>query len=156
KLVRGVADVKALLASDGWSKPAKTTQFEWSTSAFQPGAYTLALLFIDRDWNYSAPALATVRLRPPWDLNAFIGVPTLGGGALLLAWAFIARTLVVRRKREADELREQMLQQEREARRKLEESEALYESLVENIPYTVIRKDLNGVYTFTNSMADDI
>jgi signal transduction histidine kinase/ligand-binding sensor domain-containing protein len=122
KLVRGAADAKALLAGDGWSKPAKATQFEWSTSAFQPGTYTLALRFIDRDWNYSAPALATIRVLPPWYLNAFIAVPTFGGGALLLAWAFIARALVIRRKREAEQLRERLLAEEQKARQAAEEA----------------------------------
>lgn len=40
--------------------------------------------------------------------------------------------------------------QELEARRRLEESEALYESLVQNLPVHVIRKDLNGRFVFVS------
>lgn len=40
--------------------------------------------------------------------------------------------------------------QEREARRRLEESEALYESLVQNLPVHVIRKDVNGRFVFVS------
>jgi len=124
KFFSGVPDRKELLANDGWSKPSKATQFEWSTGTNQPGPYTFALRFIDRDWNYSEPALAAIRLLPPWYLNAAIAVPTFGGAGLLLGWAFIARSLVIRRKREAEELREQMFAQEREARLALEAKNA--------------------------------
>jgi PAS domain S-box-containing protein len=40
--------------------------------------------------------------------------------------------------------------EEREARRRLEESEALYESLVQNLPVHVIRKDLKGRFVFVS------
>ncbi|MBW3598391.1 MAG: PAS domain S-box protein [Planctomycetes bacterium] len=45
---------------------------------------------------------------------------------------------------------------EREARRRLEESEALYESLVQNLPVHVIRKDLNGQFVFVNKSFCDL
>src|SRR5439155_18296552 len=67
-----------------------------------------------------------------------------------VGWAFVARSLVVRRKREAEELRERMLDQEREARKKLEDSEALYASLVDNLDQLLIRKDREGRLTFAN------
>jgi PAS domain-containing protein len=89
------------------------------------------------------------------------------GGALflgLLGWAFVARSLVIRRKREAEQLRERLFEEEKKARERLEgqmaetarardsmrESQALYYSLVENIPHLVVRKDLDGVYRFIN------
>jgi signal transduction histidine kinase/CheY-like chemotaxis protein/streptogramin lyase len=120
KVLRGASDAKVLLASDGWSKPAKATQFEWSTSAFQPGAYTFALRFIDRDWNYSAPVLATIRLRPPWYLNALIAVPTFGGAGLLLGLTGFFAFRYSRKRRETERLREQMFAQEHKARLELE------------------------------------
>jgi PAS domain S-box-containing protein len=46
--------------------------------------------------------------------------------------------------------------QEREARRRLEESEALYESLVQNLPVHVIRKDLSGRFEFVNHSFCDL
>jgi two-component system, NtrC family, sensor kinase len=36
------------------------------------------------------------------------------------------------------------------ARDSMRESQALYYSLVENIPHLVVRKDLDGVYRFIN------
>ena len=38
----------------------------------------------------------------------------------------------------------------------MRESQELYHSLVENIPHAVIRKDLNGVWTFSNSLSADL
>src|SRR5262249_15726378 len=81
---------------------------------------TLALRFVDRDWNYSEPTLATIRLLPPWYLNAFIAVPTFGGAGLLLGWGLVARVLYGRKRREAERLREQMFEQEQRAREALE------------------------------------
>jgi signal transduction histidine kinase/DNA-binding response OmpR family regulator len=115
--------------------------------------------------NYSEPARAYLRIITPWYANMAFIVP---GGALfvgLLGWAFVARSLVTRRKREAEQLRDQLLEEERRAREVLErqiaetkraeasvrESQELYHSLVDNIPHLVIRKDLNGVYTYINS-----
>jgi signal transduction histidine kinase/ligand-binding sensor domain-containing protein/DNA-binding response OmpR family regulator len=124
KILPGVPDRSALLATEGWTKPAKATQFEWSTGAFAPGPYTFALRFIDRDWNCSEPVLATIRLLPPWYLNAAIALPVFGGGGSLLGWALIARLLYVRKRREAERLREQMLLQEQRAREALEAKNA--------------------------------
>src|SRR5207253_2953790 len=87
----------------------------------------------------------------------------------LIGWAFVARSLVIRRKREAEQLREQILQEEQKARQTLErqveetrkaeasvrESQELYHSLVENIPHIVVRKDVHGAYTFLNTMSED-
>ena len=50
------------------------------------------------------------------DHGAVVWRPVLG----LVGWAFVARSLVIRRKREAEQLRERMLEQERQARVLLE------------------------------------
>jgi signal transduction histidine kinase/CheY-like chemotaxis protein/ligand-binding sensor domain-containing protein len=120
KIFSGLLDRKTLLASEGWTKPAKATQFEWSTSAYPPGTYTFVLRFIDRDWNYSEPALAMIRLLPPWYLNAFIAVPTFGGAGLLLSLTGFFAFRYSRKRREAEKLREQMFEQEHAARETLE------------------------------------
>ncbi len=131
-----------------WSAPRRSTQFEWP--ARKGGDYTVFVQSIDRDSNYSPPVLAQLTIVPPWFANAWIMVPSGGGLVGLVGWAFMARSLVIRRKREADQLREQMLAQEREAREKLEDSEALYASLVDNLDQLLIRKDLDGRFTFAN------
>lgn len=93
-------------------------------------------------------------------------LPAGFGAAGLLGWAFVARTLYLRKRRESERLREQMFEQEHRVaeafekevavRRQSEEacaSQALYHSLVMNIPQYEIRKDCSGRYTFANSRA---
>ena len=93
-------------------------QLDWSPP--QPGTWTASVQYIDGDLNHSPPLTATFKVRPPWFANAWITVPS--GGALLglLGWAFVARSLVIRRKREAQDLRDRMFQQEHNARLELE------------------------------------
>jgi signal transduction histidine kinase/DNA-binding response OmpR family regulator len=101
-----------------WQPPTRTAELEWPFRS--AGEYTFFAQSIDRDLNYSTPAVAHLTIVPPWFANAWIMVPS--GGALLglVGWAFVARSLVVRRKREAERLRGQMLEQERQARALLE------------------------------------
>jgi len=150
-----------------WLAPDSAPQFAWRTN--QAGAYAFFAQMIDRDLNYSTPAAVHFEIVPPFYANAFIMVPSGGAALGLIGWAFVARSLVIRRKREAEQLREQLLREEQDARATLEkqvaetrkaeasmrESQELYHSLVENIPHIVIRKDLNGVYTFLNSMTEE-
>jgi PAS domain S-box-containing protein len=131
-------------------------------------AYTLAVQYIDRDLNYSKPTLAVLTVVPPWYLNARIIGPAIAANVALLTIAVVSAARSRQRKREAARLREQMLAQERKARaqleaeaierKKAEESlraaEALYHSVVENIPHYVVRKDLAGHYTFVSEGKD--
>jgi PAS domain S-box-containing protein len=155
-VVPGKVDTAPARDDPAWLPPTRSAQFEWL--APKRGGYTLFVQTIDRDLNYSAPALAHLTIVPPWFLNAWIMVPGAGTFAALLAWAFIARSLVLRRKREAERLREQLLEQERLAKAALEQevaerkrAEEYYLTLVESIPHIVIRKDREGRYTFVNS-----
>ena len=72
----------------------------WRTN--QPGAYTFFAQMIDRDLNYSAAAAVHFEIVPPFYANAWIMVPTCGVLLGLVGWTFVARSLVVRRKREAE------------------------------------------------------
>ncbi len=101
-----------------WREPTLATQFDWNPD--KPGDYTFFVQSIDRDLNYSEPARALLTIVTPWFANAFIMVPGGGGLLGLLGWAFVARSLYARKRREAEQLREQMLEQEREARVTLE------------------------------------
>ncbi|MSU62494.1 MAG: response regulator [Pedosphaera sp.] len=109
-----------------WQSATRDAQFAWPTKA--RGEYTFFAQSIDRDLNYSPPALAHLTIVPPWFANAFIMVPS--GGALLglIGWAFVARSLVIRRKREAEQLREQLLREEHEAREAAERARAEMEA----------------------------
>ena len=166
-LLPGRAETPPAKRDAAWREPALSTQFDWNPKA--PGEYTFFVQSIDRDLNYSDPARAVLRIVTPWYANALIVVPGGGAAVGLVGWAFVARSLVIRRKREAEQLREQLLAEEKQARAALEqqvaetrkaeasmrESQELYHSLVDNIPHVVIRKDLNGVYTFSNSMTEE-
>jgi len=112
QLFQGARDEKALQA--GWGAPDTATQLERAFD--QPGAWTLAVQFIDRDLNYSAPTLAAIQVALPWHANMALMIPAGMGVVGLLGWAFVARVLVVRRKREAERLREQLLEEEHKAR----------------------------------------
>jgi signal transduction histidine kinase/DNA-binding response OmpR family regulator/ligand-binding sensor domain-containing protein len=124
QLFEGERDAAALAAN--WQPPDTATQIEKTFS--KPGAWTLAVQFIDRDLNYSKPTLATFTITLPWHDNMAIIVPAAAGSAALLVWAFIARMLYARKRREAARLREQMLEQETAARHKEQEARELVEA----------------------------
>ncbi len=109
-----------------WVAADSSPQFAWRTN--KAGAYTFFAQMIDRDLNYSAPAAVHFEIVPPFYANAFIVVPS--GGALLglVGWAFVARSLAGRRKREAEELRERLLEEERKSRATAEKAREAAES----------------------------
>ena len=116
QLFQGARDDAALAAN--WSTPGTATQLEQTFA--KRGAWTLAVQFIDRDLNYSKPTLATFHIALPWHENRAIIIPAGIGAAALLCWAFFARLLYIRKRREAERLREQMLVQEHAANKALE------------------------------------
>jgi len=101
-------------ASKTWSQPARERQFEWNAPAV--GDYTLAVQYIDRDLNYSPPAVVHMSIVPPWFANAWIVAPFGATTSGLVVWAFIARALYLRKRREAEALRERLLEEEHKAR----------------------------------------
>ncbi len=103
--------------NSGWQVLTEP-QFVWN--APETGEHTLAVQYIDRDLNYSPPTLVPLRIVPPWYLNAWIVGPFGGTTGGLLIWAFIARSLYIRKRREAERLKEQMVEQEHAAHVRLE------------------------------------
>jgi signal transduction histidine kinase/DNA-binding response OmpR family regulator len=93
-------------------------QFDWRPD--KPGTYTASIQYLDGELNYSKPVLAQLTVAAPWYRNAWIMVPLVAGNLGLLGWAFAARMLYMRKRREAEKLREQMFQQEHRARLELE------------------------------------
>jgi len=140
----------------GWNPAGAETQIEQSFQ--EAGPWTLAVQFIDRDLNYSQPTVIPLNVVVPWHQNLAIVVPAGVGVGGLALWAFVARLLYVRKRREAERLRGQMLEQEQMAKGALEQevaerkkAEEYYQTLVESIPHIVVRKDREGRYTFVNS-----
>lgn len=117
-VVEGRATAEQLARGQNWEPATKATQLQWP--ARKAGTHTVGVQYINRDLNYSTPAVAVLTIVPPWYLNAFIAGP-VGASALgLVGWAFVARSLYFRKRREAERLREQMFEQERRAREMLE------------------------------------
>jgi signal transduction histidine kinase/CheY-like chemotaxis protein/ligand-binding sensor domain-containing protein len=108
----------AELKGDAWSPALGLSELSWSTN--RTGAYTLAVQYIDRDLNYSRPTLATLEVVVPWHANPWVLAPGGGGIGLLALIALVATTRARQRRREAEQLREQMYQQEHRARLELE------------------------------------
>jgi signal transduction histidine kinase/CheY-like chemotaxis protein len=118
KLVPGAPAVDGSRQAQGWTTPTRETQWEWTTN--RAGLYTLAVQYIDGDLNYSLPAVVQVKVTPVWYANAWIVAPSGGVALGLVGWAVVARSLYMRKRREAARLREQMFEQERKAREALE------------------------------------
>lgn len=102
----------------GWMPASASSSMEWTAPA--TGNYTVAVRYVDRDLNYSKPVMASFEVVPPWYMNAFIAGPVGVGSVGLLGWAFVARMLYMQKRREAERLRAEMLQQEKQARAALE------------------------------------
>jgi signal transduction histidine kinase/CheY-like chemotaxis protein len=121
RVVPGRASLAELAAGD-WRPASLATQAEWTATS--PGTHTLAVQYLDRDLNYSPPTRLVFEVLRPWYANALIVVPC--GAALLglLAWAFIARALYLRNRREASRLRAEMYAQEHRAAQALQAKNA--------------------------------
>jgi signal transduction histidine kinase/CheY-like chemotaxis protein/ligand-binding sensor domain-containing protein len=101
-----------------WQPATNATEFE---HAFEEGGdWSLAVQFLDRDLNASPVTTVPLSVVLPWHASRAIMIPAVTGMGGLLAWAFIARLLYVRKRRESERLREQMLKQEHAAREALE------------------------------------
>ena len=107
--------------------PTKEMVFAWTPQ--KAGVYIFEVRAIDRDLNSSAPASMTLKIVPPWYLNGWIAIPsaiTLTG--FLVLFVFFAGRYYVRR-REAQQLREGLLQQEQSAREQAERNANTLRSL---------------------------
>jgi signal transduction histidine kinase/ligand-binding sensor domain-containing protein/DNA-binding response OmpR family regulator len=117
-IIPGRVELAPSRQDSAWHSPSFKTQFEWKPD--HSGNHTVFVQFIDRDLNYSTPARAFLRVSRPWYANAWVVAPSGGGLVLLLGWAVVARGLYVRKRREAEQLRERLYQEEQDARAALQ------------------------------------
>ena len=98
--------------------PTKERRFAWTPQ--KAGVYLFEVRALDRDLNNSAPASMTLKVVPQWYLNGWIAVPSVIAitGFMVLFVIFTGRYYAKRR--EAQRLREEMLQQEQSAREQAE------------------------------------
>ena len=82
QVVPGRPTAEALRDSKTWEPALTEPQFVWH--APETGEHTLAVQYIDRDLNYSMPTMVTLRIVPPWYLNAWIMGPS--GGRPVACW----------------------------------------------------------------------
>jgi signal transduction histidine kinase/ligand-binding sensor domain-containing protein len=109
---------ESMRGAAGWTAARTDTQIQWTTN--RAGVYTIAFQFIDRDLNYSKPTLVTLSVVPLWFLDAGVVGPIIMTNVGLLGVAVFSTLRSKQRKREALRLREQLLQEEHEARLALE------------------------------------
>ena len=101
-----------------WEEATSSTQFERVFD--KAGDYTVAIQYVDRDLNYSDPTIRHLHITLPWNKNPWIKFPVVG-----IFMGFIGSSLFfgiryTGKRREAERLRTQMLEQERKTRVALE------------------------------------
>ena len=121
-IVPGHAETPPAKRDSAWREPTLATQFDWNPKA--PGDYTFFVQSIDRDLNYSEPTRAFLRIVTPWYANAWIIGACWRRHRRSAGWAFLARSLYMRKRREAEQLREQLLREEHDAREAAEKAKA--------------------------------
>lgn len=97
-----------------WNESQGVGGLTWSTN--RVGNYTLLVQYVDRDLNYSVPTRFPLVIRTPWFEDPVVVVPFVILNGALLGWGIWIRILYVRKQREAERLREQLLEEERQAR----------------------------------------
>lgn len=88
----------------GWSRPSKEREFDWTP--LNPGVYTFAVQAIDRDLNYSEPALLTLTVVPPFYRDTRVVVPVVLGLAGWVGYSLVFTRRYLQKGREAQRLRE--------------------------------------------------
>ncbi len=126
QIVNGTPTAEQMERDGKWSAPTKETQVDFATNA--PGQYTFAVQYISQDLRYSKPTLAAFTLALPWYRNAAFVAPGGLGVFGLVVWAFIARLMYMRKRHEAEQLRERLLTEEHKAREAAEASARTLES----------------------------
>ena len=88
----------------------------------EKGWYTVEVQAIDRDLNYSETETIVINVMPPWYLNGWIMVPFSGGILILIVFSIVSGWRYQAQRRETQQLRDQMLAQERQNNEALTES----------------------------------
>jgi signal transduction histidine kinase/CheY-like chemotaxis protein/streptogramin lyase len=126
QFVSGVPTASSVETNGLWRALTKETEVDFSTNA--PGTYTFAVQYADQLLQYSKPTLATFVLTLPWYRNAAFVAPGAFSVFGLVVWAFVARLLYVRKRHEAERLRERLLAEEHKAREAAEGAARVLES----------------------------
>jgi PAS domain S-box-containing protein len=146
-----------------WSQNGVPRALQWSSPAcfeFSSGTHLIRAVASkpERIWTRASAALAADV--PPFYQTGWLYV-LAGVGVLVMAAGFYGLRIRALQRRESKLVRlvdekTQALQLEIEERIRAEqeakESQALYHSLVEHLPINIYRKDVNGRFTFANTL----
>ena len=131
---------------DTWLPSTRQTTFEWTPES--SGTYTFEVQAIDRDLRYSEPARLTITVTPQYGLIAL----WTGLGLSLIALA-LAGGYGLRRRRERDQIREQLV---RELEREMQTAHELQMSLMPSQPPQVPGLEVAGQCVPATEVGGDI
>jgi signal transduction histidine kinase/CheY-like chemotaxis protein/ligand-binding sensor domain-containing protein len=106
------------LPDSKWEEGTSSTQSEWVPD--KAGDYTVAIQYVDRDLNYSDPTIRHLHITLPWIKNPWIKFPVCGVFMGFIGSSLFFGIRYTGKRREAERLRTQMLEQERKTRVALE------------------------------------
>ena len=129
-----------------WREPTLSDTFNISFD--KPGTYTFAVVAIDRDLNYSAPASLTLRVVLPWHQNGWILYP-LGGAivGLILFCGILAHRYYHQR--------QQVLAYQREAVSELADAREMQMGLIPQTAPEVPGLEIAGVCNSARTVSGD-
>jgi signal transduction histidine kinase/CheY-like chemotaxis protein/ligand-binding sensor domain-containing protein/protocatechuate 3,4-dioxygenase beta subunit len=114
KILSGARTAEEVQKSGGWSAAMRETQVDWTTNL--AGTYTFAVQYLNEYLRYSPAAVATFELVPLWHQNALIVAPAGVGLAALLGVACVSTVRFRRKRREAEQLRLRLFEEDQKAR----------------------------------------
>ena len=139
-------------ADRAWTAPTRNRHFEWVPQ--EPGTYFFEAQVIDRDLNYSEPLQLALEVVVPWQHNAWIVAPLVGGVLGMIGWTLFASARYYQQRREAAHLREALLVEERRARGAAEAANSAKSLFLANMSHE-IRTPMNAVLGYARMLEND-
>ena len=134
-----------------WLRPTKSDVFNYIFK--KNGTYVFEVETIDRDLNYSVSTKLKFNVIAPWYLNGWIMIPSSGSILILLVFSVFSGYRYQVKRREAQQLRDQMLEQERRNNEALTES---YEYLKQAQDQLVQTEKMASLGALTAGIAHEI